>query len=236
MTSALARKYKLDVAAYNSALTTPTGWTTVFGITDWADNVSPTLQDVSDYETSGWSSSEKTMQAWTATAKMRRPIVAGNYDSGQEILRAARLGFGDSARVFARFYDRNAGPEAYQGVAIVTWTRSKTGVADIEEITVTLTGTDVPLATITNPVTNTSAPVITAIAPSGQGSGKAIEILGSGFTGATAVSVGIAVTNFTVVNDGLIEAVLATASAGTVQATVTAPTGTSANYAYSRAA
>ncbi len=237
MTSALARKYKLDVAAYSSALTVPSAYTTVFGINDFSDNVTPTLPDVSDYDTNGWASYEKTLQAWTATAKMRRPIVAGAYDTGQEILRAAKLGTGDNARVFARYYDRNGGPEAYAGVALVTWARTKTAVTDIEEITVTLTGTDFALAPISNPYSVTNGPVITAVTPSAQNSGKAIAISGSGFTAATAVTIGgTAATSFVVVNDQLVIAVLPTASAGSAPVIVTTGIGSATAFAYTRGA
>lgn len=61
--------------------------------------------------------------------------------------------------------------------------------------------------------------------------GRAIEILGSYFTGATAVTVGATpMTNFTVVNDTHIEAVYPAKAAGSYPVVVTNPAGVSNNY------
>ncbi|MFD8328939.1 IPT/TIG domain-containing protein, partial [Streptomyces lydicus] len=72
------------------------------------------------------------------------------------------------------------------------------------------------------------APVVTSVSPA-QGApagGTAVNITGSGFTGATQVRFGPNGTTFVIVSDTLITA-RAPAGTGTVQVTVTAPTGTS---------
>ncbi|MCK7627998.1 IPT/TIG domain-containing protein, partial [Streptomyces sp. RS10V-4] len=72
------------------------------------------------------------------------------------------------------------------------------------------------------------APVVTSVSPA-QGApagGTDVIITGSGFTGATLVRFGPNGTNFVIVSDTLITA-KTPAGSGTVQVTVTAPTGTS---------
>ena len=241
MTSALARKYALQVATYNSALAVTSGsisWVPFYGINDFNDAISPTIQDVSDYDSNGFNSSEKTMETWSATVKARRPFNGGVYDPGQEIVRAARLGFGDQARVFVRYFDRNGGTEAYAGIAIPNWTQSKTGVADIEEIQVVFQG-DGTLTTISNPYATAQVPSIQAVSPSGAGAGAAVAITGSGFLGTvptTGVKFGgVNATSWTVQNDQLITAVLPAGSAGSAPVIVTNATGASAPFAYTRA-
>ncbi|MFH9355140.1 IPT/TIG domain-containing protein, partial [Kitasatospora sp. NPDC017646] len=72
------------------------------------------------------------------------------------------------------------------------------------------------------------APVVTSVSPA-QGApagGTSVSITGSGFTGATQVRFGANGTNFVIASDTLITA-KTPAGTGTVQVTVTAPTGTS---------
>ncbi|MCC9312493.1 IPT/TIG domain-containing protein, partial [Kitasatospora sp. RB6PN24] len=72
------------------------------------------------------------------------------------------------------------------------------------------------------------APVVTSVSPA-QGApagGTSVIITGSGFTGATQVRFGANGTYFVIVSDTVITA-KTPAGTGTVQVTVTAPTGTS---------
>jgi hypothetical protein len=161
------------------------------------------------------------------------------FDPGQELVRQARFQFGDQARVYVRWYDRNGAPEAYTGRVIVDWQQSKTGVADLEEVTITGTGDGV-LTPITNPYTPTSAPVVAAATPSGVSVGNQVTITGNGFTG-TVVSTGVkfgatAATSWTVVSDSLIVAIMPTGSAGSAPVTVTNATGASNALPYTRGA
>lgn len=83
-------------------------------------------------------------------------------------------------------------------------------------------------------IAGTPAPQIARTFPSGTGAGslaaaggKAIEILGTNFTGATSVTFGgTAATNFVVADDTHIEAVYPAKAAGTYPLVVTTPTGT----------
>lgn len=232
MPTALARRFKVDVS------TDGTTWVPLKGINDLNPPVSPTLVSADDYDSDGWSSFEKTMQSWVLTAKVLRKTVAGAFDAGQELVRARVDGWGDAARIWVRWYDRNGAPEAYKGWAVVGWAASKTGVADLDEVTITLTG-DGARTAITNPYDVASAPVISSVSPAGKAAGGAVAIYGSFFTGVvptTGVKFGgTNATSFDFQNDGLIIAVLPAGSAGVTTVVVTNATGASAAFNYTRA-
>lgn len=149
-TTALARKFKVEV---NTGTTLSPTWSPLLGITEFAPVVEPVLQDSSDYDTGGWTTNEKTMQSWKAEITfMRKQDAAGDYPLAQEKLREAEDKFSEEARVEVRWYDRNGGPEAKKGTALVAWERANSGVPDLDAAKVTLTG-DGELEVITNPVT-----------------------------------------------------------------------------------
>jgi hypothetical protein len=161
------------------------------------------------------------------------------FDSGQEIVRAAQLEFGDDARVYVRWYDRNGAPEAFSGLAVVGWSQSKTAVADLDEVTITLTG-DGALSEIDNPYAAAAVPVILSATPSAVAEGGQVLIKGSNFTG-TVSSTGVKfgstnATSWIVISDGVISAVMPAGSAGSAAITVTNAAGASATFAYTRGA
>ncbi len=226
MPTALARKFAVQVT---KDVTLSGGFVPLKGLNDWNPNINPNLEDSSDYESNGWASSEVTMNDWNADAGIfRRTDATGVLDPGQELVRACIGQFGAAARVGVRWFDKTGGPEAYSGVAIPTWKRSNTGVKNLEQATITFTGTDVPLNMgIQNPYQATVKPVVVSATPSGQGSNQAVAITGVGFSGATVVKFGSAnAGSFQVLNDTLIVAVLASGSAGSAAITVTTPVGT----------
>jgi hypothetical protein len=233
-TTALARKFRVDVS---TDLTGAGGWTEVKGIYALKPTADPNNVDTSAYDTNGWDSFEITSYAWGLTASFWRRTTSGVYDSGQEILRACVGNFGDTARVAVRFYDKNGGPEAYQGVAIVKWERANDGVKDADAATVTLTG-DGARTTITNPGTAAAAPVVTAATPSGVAAAGQVQILGSGFTGTVATTGvkfgGVNATSWVVVSDNVIVAVMPSGSAGSAAVLVTNAVGASNSFAYTR--
>lgn len=230
MTVALARRFRVDVSTDNAT------WIKVGGVSDLNPTISNTTQSADDYDTAGFAAIEKTAISWVLTIKALRKITAGYvFDAGQELIRQAQLQFGAAARVYVRWYDRNGGPEAFSGYAVVGYTPAQTGVDDLDAVTVTLTGDGI-LSTITNPYSaGTAAPVAIAASPSGAGAGKAVLITGTGFTGATAVTFNaIAATSFTVQNDQSITAVLPAGSAGSAPIIVTTPAGASVALPYTR--
>jgi hypothetical protein len=179
------------------------------------------------------------MQMWSAVASIFRRLSGGVYDPGQELCRATVGQFGAAARVGVRWYDKNGGPEAYSGVALVAWARSNTAVTNVEKSTITFTNTDIPLnLNITNPYSVASVPVVTGATPASAGVGAALAIYGqyiTGTTGASHVTVGgVNATSYTVQNDGLITAVVPAGSAGSAPIVVTNVTGASNSLPYTR--
>lgn len=238
MSTTLARKFRVDVT---NDLTLAGGFVQLNGLDDWNDDVSPNLEDTSAYDTTGWGSSEVTFNDWTATASIFRRLVAGVYDPGQEMCRARRGQTGDAARIGLRWYDKNGGPEAYSGVALVKWARNNTGVKNVEKATITFTGTDIPLNIgIANPGTPAAAPVLLSATPTAVAVGGIVEITGTGFTGttgATGVKIGgTNATSYIVVSDNVIVAVMPAGSAGSAPIIVTNATGPSNSLAYTRGA
>ncbi|MCI1914648.1 MAG: Ig-like domain-containing protein [Bifidobacteriaceae bacterium] len=219
MTTALARRFLVDVSEDNQ------NWVPLRGIDDLDPSVSPTTQDANDYDSDGWGSKEITLQEWSLDIKALRKVNAGKMDPGQELCRKREGKFGDDARIYARWYDRNGNDEAYSGRGIVTWKRSKTGVTDLEEIQVTISG-DGPRLEIDNPVNSATTPTIVSILPAGAAVGDLVQITGSGFSGATDVDFGgTAATSFTVASDALVVAAVPTT--GKQAVTVTSASGAS---------
>lgn len=134
----LARKWRLEVNT--SGNETPV-WTQVKGITNFTPNVSPTMQATDDYDSDGWGSDEKTMLKWSnAVQLLRKGVDETTPDPGQEALRSKSDQFGVAGTAHIRWYDRNGGPEAYEGFANVSWEPGGGGTADTENVTVNLTG------------------------------------------------------------------------------------------------
>lgn len=235
MSSQLARRFKVDVS------TDGTTWLPLKGIQDLAPNENPTIQSTTDFDTNGFASKEKTVTEWTLTAKFRHIINTGVQDPGQELARqAGQFVFGDTGRLYVRWYDRNNGPEAWSGRAIVTWTPSKTGVADVEEITVKFEG-DGTLSPITNPAGSVALPVISSVSstPAAETTGGTIDIYGANFTTPVATSGvkvgGVNATSWDLVSDSLIVAVVPAGTAGSAPILVTTAAGASNAFPYTRA-
>jgi hypothetical protein len=233
MTTALARRFKFDVSADN------TTWINVKGINDLNPQENPTTVGADTYDTNGFNAFEKTMTGWSIVAKALRSTVGTVFDPGQELVRTTRFAFGTAARLYVRWYDRNGAPEAYSGQAIVDYAPAKTGVADLDEITMTFKGDGI-LAPITNPYAAAAVPVLLSATPSGASVGQLVTIVGSGFTGvvpATGVKFGaVTATVTSVQGDTQIVAVMPAGTAGAANVTVTNPIGVSTALAYVRGA
>lgn len=233
MSLALARRFAQDVSVDG------TNWVKLGGRTDFAPTENGTTQAADDYDSDGFNKWEKTMTGWQLVTKFNMPTAAGiPADPGQAILEATRFQFGDDCRAYTRWYDRNGGTDAWSGLALIDWNQSKTGVADIDEITATFKG-DGPVVRISNPGASPDAPVVTnAISnPAVQLTGGQVQIFGGGFLGATAVKFGtVSAVNPIIVSDSLIIALMPTGSAGSAPITVITPAGTSNAFAYTRGA
>ena len=230
----LARGYRIEVSADGA-----TNWLRVGGLNDLNPNISPNKVDSSNYESDGWAASEITMQNWSVALKANRQADGGVEDAGIALLRSCVGKFGDAARVYTRWYRTDGLDEAWQGRAIVELTPSKTGVADLNELSITLSGDGV-LTPIANPYAPASAPSISSATPSGASVGQQVTIKGTGFTGTVATTgVKFGATNATswvVVSDQVIVAVVPTGTAGAANIVVTNATGPSTAVAYTRGA
>lgn len=144
LVSTLARKFKLEVMPGASDPATDE-WTAVRGIQEFTPSKEDNLEDDSDYDSDGWTSQTRTGQSWSLEVKVARkaqtsvtePVI---YDAGQEIIRAASDQFGIEGMVHARWYNRNGGDEAYQGLAQAGFADDGGGVTSLSTATITLTG------------------------------------------------------------------------------------------------
>jgi hypothetical protein len=235
MGSQLARRFKVDVSTDAST------WLPFKGIMDLAPNENPTIQSTTDFDNNGFETNEKTVTSGTLTAKIRHIINAGLADPGQELARTAgQFQFADAVRLYVRWYDKYNGPEAWQCRSIVSWTPSKTGAADVEEVTVVFKA-DGAVTAITNPAGTTALPVITSVtsSPAAQVAGGLIRIIGANFTtpvATTGVKVGgVNATSWDLVSDSLIEAIVPAGTAGSAPILVTTTAGASNAFPYTRA-
>ncbi len=139
LVSTLARKFKLEV---NTGTSDSPIWTQVRAIREFTPASDPTMEDDGDYDNDGWGSSVKTMATWSVTVALGRKVGvnSGNYDPGQEYLRVRDDEFGSTSVVEIRWFDRNGGPEAYQGYASVAWSPGGGGPSALDTATVTLSG------------------------------------------------------------------------------------------------
>lgn len=227
----LARNYRIEVS------TDGTNWLRFYGVNDFDPNFSPNTVDATDYESDGWQAYEITMQAWKLGIKANRKATAGVEDPAFALVRACQGQFGDSARLYVRWYRKDGLPEAWTGRAIVEATKSKTGVPDLDEWSVVFTGDGAPTK-ITNPYAPSAVPVIASVTPTGAATGAQVQINGSNFTGTvptTGVKFGATnATSWMVLGDSTIIAIVPSGTAGATTVTVTNATGASTAFNYTR--
>jgi hypothetical protein len=148
--------------------------------------------------------------------------------SGSGFLGATGVTFGGNSATFTVLSDT-----AIQAVAPAVATSGVVGVR-----VATPTGTSAASSADWFTYTSTSPPSLTWLSlTSGLTTGgDTIDLSGSGFTGATAVSFGTQAAAFTVRGDGWITATVPAGAAGTVSVTVTTPGGTSSGQSYTYSA
>lgn len=149
LTSMLARKWRIEVDTGGDP-EEPT-WTPVRGVTNFTPGVTPTTQETDDYDSDGWGSQEKTLLRWNLAVQIiRKGEDSATPDAGQEALRLKGDQFGAAGTAHVRWYDRNGGPEAYEGHADVSWEPQGGATADVENVTINLSGKGARI-TIDNP-------------------------------------------------------------------------------------
>jgi hypothetical protein len=204
------------------------------------------MVDATVFADGGYSGQDKLGAAWSATVTVNRMIVPGSvppaYGTAQEYIRARSIGkFGNANQIRFRIYefDVNDIPgvntprvEAYTGLATCAWPGTGGGAqAEARKIAIPFAGKG-KLVPIAHPYPiGASVPTIYAFSPAtlAAGGGTPFRVTGSGFTGATAVTLaGTAVTSFTVWSDGEITGVAAAhAAVAGAAIVVTTPTGPS---------
>lgn len=147
--TALARRYRLELDMGKDGTS---NWTLIPGITEFTPKTEATQQEVTTYDSGGWTEQAVTMLAWSVETTMahRCHPVTGAFNAAQEALRKASMTFGADSYVRVRYYDRNGQPDAYTGTALVTWEPDGGKAEDVDTISVTLTGSG-PLVEIPNP-------------------------------------------------------------------------------------
>lgn len=176
-----------------------------------------------------------------------RNLDTGLYLPELELLLAAAREKGEAAVVDIRWYHKPAvgkpnPTRAGRVRCTVDATLGNTSVTGSEQHAITLTGKGGQRA-IPNPYLGNTAgtvkPSLRSATPTAQTAGKLVTIVGSGFSGATAVKFGaVAATagTFTVVNDSQIIVTVPAGSAGSAPITVTNPIGESDPLPYTRGA
>ena len=230
-TRRLARNIAVDVSSDNAT------WLRLKGRVDDNPQITPNKVDATDVDSNGNTASEITLQSGVLIVKFNSLITSGTPDSAHELVEGCVGQFGDSARLYVRWYDTDGGTRGYSARAIVEVAYSSTGVADLRQVTATFTldGTITKLtpANITAAINNTAVPVITAASQSGTGVGSQVRITGANFTGATSVKFGATVAPvYTVVSDSVIVVNVPTAGTGAQSLTVTTAAGTSSGFSF----
>lgn len=231
--STQVRKWYLDV---NTGTHAAPVWLGVFGQKEFKPNYESHLEDDSDFDSGGYSSSTKTAEAWSVEGKYGRKSQESDptaYDPGQEYLRLHSIGkMGSAARVEIRFYEMQPGGprvEAYQGYATVGWAPEGGAQDANDDVTVTLTGQG-QLTPITHPDAGAAVAAVALLSPANGGvaGGNLVIITGSGFVGASDVKFATtSATGFSVISNGKIAAVAPAHTAGQVDVTVVNAAGTS---------
>lgn len=230
--SSTNRKWALDVQDPAA----PGIWVPVMGLQESKPRPGEaTTQDDSDMDGGGYKSQTVTALTWGFDGKVlrkSRQSTAQAYDPGQEIIRIASGALGSQAVIPFRYYELEPGGprvEAYQGLAVPTWTPDGGNMESLDTVAISLTGRG-QRNVIPHPETDNAKVVISSITPSGVGTGGTVAIQGFGFaglTGATSVRFnGINATSFVVHSNTLITAVLPSGSAGSVPVLVGGTGGT----------
>lgn len=237
-------EYGLDV---NLGTFGSPSWQPVRRISGFQPTPTPTTQDAQTYDDLGAANSDVTGWSWALAfnVQVNRSLTTGLYLPEVEALlaRTKPTAKGEQATIDTRWYHKpeSGAPnpnDAGRGQATVAYTRQNTGPAgEIEVLAVTLTGKG-PYEEITNPFTGwgSTTPLIGAVAPPTAAVGDLVTITGSGFLGATAVTIdGVTVPEFLVINSATIVAVVPTGVAGAAPVIVTTPGGASSAFAYTAA-
>lgn len=218
-------------------------WQSVRRLSGWAPTFPPSTTDVATYDDLGSPNDDVTGRGFGGafTVQGNRSLATGKYLPEVEALMAASRDKGDGAILDVRFYHKPESgtpnpTDAGRALVTVELSRQNTDNTGIEVFSVTLTGKG-EYEKIANPFAGwaVTAPVIMSISEEGAGDGELITIIGTGFLGATAVTLdAIPSPDFDPVNAATIIAIVPPDDAGIVPVVVTTPGGASAPFMFTR--
>ena len=147
----LAREIAVEVATIPSDDEGPIEWVPVHGINSFNPGLEETFQDTTAFENDGAGSQDKTGYTWAPVLGLiQRQTGDGSMDPGQKILFDTVGKIGPGSKVFYRQYERDGGPENYEGIVSPQWAPSEGDPNAVRNVSVTLHG-DGPRHKITNP-------------------------------------------------------------------------------------
>lgn len=220
-------------------------WQAIRRMSGYAPTFPKTTEDVATYDDLGAPNEDVTGRGFAAafTVQANRALSTGLYLPEVQAIIAASRTKGESAVLDVRFYHKpefgTPNPtDAGRAFVTVEVSRQNTGNSQNEILSVNLVGKG-NYEPIANPFAGwgTTIPVITAIEQEAAGDGDIFTIIGTGFLGATAVSVDgtpLVDGTFEVLNGATIVAIMPAGDAGSVPIIVTTPAGPSAAFAYTR--
>ena len=220
----------------------PIDWQLVPDITALQPNATPTTAEGGTYANKGQQSQDTVGEGFNLGVNVK--VVtddAGEVIPGLNLLIEAANAMLDQDRagervVAIRYYHYKIANLAYEFTAEVNWTRANTGNTDNEFMSFTLTskGDRKP---ITNPaLAPVAAPEVTAATPSGVPEGGIVRVTGTGFKGASGVTVGGDAAVFVLVGGTALYVTMPAGDAGSAPIVVTTPAGASAAFSYTRGA
>ncbi|WP_375490224.1 phage tail tube protein [uncultured Jatrophihabitans sp.] len=201
----------------------------------------PSWQTSTVYGSGGYGSQDKLGTQWSATLTVEHQITPNSnppaYDPTHDYLEALGQGaFGRACTTYFRFYDFDVNdltgvvtprPQAYLGRGAVSWPGYGGGDQDNPRTVAVAVQGKGKLTRVAHPYPAPGAtpvvPTVAQVVPStlAVAGGKAVELIGSAFTGTTGVTFGgTAATNVQVINDGKILATAPAHATGTGLAVV----------------
>lgn len=145
----LARETVVEVAEITDG---DIKWVRVNGLNSFNPGLEETFQDTTAFENDGAGSQDKTGYTWAPVIGfIQRQTGDGSMDPGQQILWDCQTKIGPGSKVFYRQYERDGGPEAYEGVVSPQWAPAEGDPNAVRTVSVTLHG-DGPRYTIPNPL------------------------------------------------------------------------------------
>lgn len=234
----LARNQSVDVSADGVS------WLNARARTDNNSSFAPNKVDSTDVDTDGFMTATITLQNGTVVIKYNSLINGGTTNPSHDLIESCEGQFDDASFLYIRVYDNDGGKRGWSGLALCEVGFSKTGVADLREVTATFTwqGSPTKMSTgdIATAIGDASLPAIAAATPSAAAVTTLLTIVGQHFTGVTGASHvtigGTNATKYTVVSDSVIVAVVPAGSAGSADIVVTNVAGPSSAFAYTRGA